>query len=107
MSSARYARLLFSSFVFTLADISPSPKLYHWQKKEQNAASAERKVVKEKATAPPSGGGGYMGQIADARARLAQAIAEEDQVHVKLDMSRCELGELEIWSRRWNGRHAG
>ncbi len=45
-----------------------------------------------------SGGGGYMGQIADARARLAQAAAEEEQIRVKLDMSRRELGELE---KRW------
>jgi len=36
-----------------------------------------------------------MGQIADARARLAQAAAKEEQAHVKLDMSRRELGELE------------
>ena len=39
-----------------------------------------------------------MGQIADARARLAQAAAEEEQVRVKLEMSRRELGELE---KRW------
>ena len=34
----------------------------------------------------------------DARARLAQAAAEEEQARVKLDMSRHELGELE---KRW------
>ena len=47
-----------------------------------------------------------MGQIADARARLAQASAEEEQVRVKLDMSRRELGELE---KRWKAveREAG
>ena len=47
-----------------------------------------------------------MGQIADARARLAQAAAEEEQVRVKLDMSRRELGELE---KRWKAveREAG
>jgi len=39
-----------------------------------------------------------MGQIADARALLAQAAAEEEQARVKLDMSRRELGELE---KRW------
>ncbi|KAI0289102.1 condensin complex subunit SMC2 [Russula brevipes] len=52
------------------------------------------------------GGGGYMGQIADARARLAQAAAEEEQGRVKLDMSRRELGELE---KRWKAveREAG
>jgi structural maintenance of chromosome 2 len=49
-------------------------------------------------SAQSAGGGGYMGQIADARARLAQAAAEEEQVRVKLDMSRRELRELET---RW------
>jgi len=38
-----------------------------------------------------------MGQIA-ARARLAQAAAEEEQARVKLDMSRRELSEFE---KRW------
>ena len=39
-----------------------------------------------------------MGQIADTRSRLAQAAAEEEQIRVKLDMSRRELGELEkLW----------
>ncbi|KAI0247376.1 condensin complex subunit SMC2 [Lactifluus subvellereus] len=52
------------------------------------------------------GGGGYMGQIADARARLAQAAAEEEQTRVRLDMSGRELRELE---RRWKAveREAG
>ena len=47
-----------------------------------------------------------MGQIADARARLAQAAAEEEQTRMKLDMSRRELGELE---KRWKAveREAG
>ena len=47
-----------------------------------------------------------MGQIADARARLAQTSVEEEQVRVKLDMSRRELGELE---KRWKAveREAG
>lgn len=47
-----------------------------------------------------------MGQIADARARLAQAAAEEEQIRVKLEMSRRELGELE---KRWKAveREAG
>ena len=47
-----------------------------------------------------------MGQIAGARARLPQASAEEEQVRVKLDMSRRELGELE---KRWKAveREAG
>jgi structural maintenance of chromosome 2 len=57
-------------------------------------------------SAQSSGGGGYMGQIADARARLAQAAAEEEQARVKLDMSKRELGELE---KRWKAveREAG
>jgi structural maintenance of chromosome 2 len=80
------------------------------EEKEQNTATAKHNAVKAKhtatqaaalvtapkATAPSSGGGGYMGQIADARARLAQATAEEEWVHVKLDMSKCELGGLEM-----------
>jgi structural maintenance of chromosome 2 len=49
-------------------------------------------------TSAQASGGGYMGQIADARARLAQAAAEEEQIRVKLDMGRRELGELE---KRW------
>ena len=51
-------------------------------------------------------GGGFMGQLADARARLAHASAEEEQVRVKLDMSRREPGELE---KRWKAveREAG
>lgn len=94
------------------------------------AVTAEYNVVKEKHTATQNslassedllqtlltglagssaqstGGGGYMGQIADARARLAQAAAEEEQIRVKLDMSRRELGELE---KRWKAveREAG
>jgi structural maintenance of chromosome 2 len=52
------------------------------------------------------GGGGYMGQIADARARLAQAAAEEEQLRVRVDMSRHELADLE---KRWKAveREAG
>jgi structural maintenance of chromosome 2 len=38
--------------------------------------------------------GGYMGQIMDAHARLAQVAAEEEQVRVWLEMSRRKLGEL-------------
>ncbi|KDR72865.1 hypothetical protein GALMADRAFT_252175 [Galerina marginata CBS 339.88] len=40
-------------------------------------------------------GGGYMGQLADARARIAQAAAEEEQSKVKLGMSEKELVDLE------------
>jgi structural maintenance of chromosome 2 len=94
------------------------------EKKDQvGAVTAEYNAVKEKHTATQTalasaedllqtlltglagtstqsvgGGGGYMGQIADARARLAQAAAEEEQARVKLDMSKRELGDLE---KRW------
>jgi len=40
-------------------------------------------------------GGGYMGALADARARIAQGAAEEQQSKVKLGMSEKELAELE------------
>ncbi|OAX39410.1 condensin complex subunit SMC2 [Rhizopogon vinicolor AM-OR11-026] len=40
-------------------------------------------------------GGGYMGQLADARARMAQGSAEEEQNRVKLNMSEKELKALE------------
>ena len=42
-----------------------------------------------------SAGGGYMGQIADARARTAQAQAEEEQCKVRLGMAQRELKALE------------
>jgi hypothetical protein len=49
-------------------------------------------------SAPSSGGDGYMGQIADAWARvesrLAQVVADEEQTRMKVDMSRCEFGDL-------------
>jgi structural maintenance of chromosome 2 len=40
-------------------------------------------------------GGGYMGQLADAKARMAQGSAEEEQNRVKLNMSEKELKALE------------
>lgn len=43
-------------------------------------------------------GGGYMGQLADAKARLSQAATEEEQNRVKLGMRQKELKELEA---RW------
>ena len=43
-------------------------------------------------------GGGYMGQLADAKARLAQACTEEEQTKQKLAMSQKELKTLEA---RW------
>ena len=44
-------------------------------------------------------GGGYMGALADARARIAQGAAEEQQSKVKLGMSEKELAELEQRNR--------
>ncbi|KAI0067407.1 condensin complex subunit SMC2 [Artomyces pyxidatus] len=51
-------------------------------------------------------GGGYMGQLADAKARLAHAVAEEEQSRVRLGMSETELKALEA---RWKAveREAG
>lgn len=43
-------------------------------------------------------GGGYMGQLADAKARLAQANTEEEQSRQKLAMNQKELKALEA---RW------
>ncbi|TFK71416.1 condensin complex subunit SMC2 [Pluteus cervinus] len=43
-------------------------------------------------------GGGYMGQLAEARQRAAQAAAEEEQARVKLNMTRTELAEVE---KKW------
>ena len=40
-------------------------------------------------------GGGYMGQLADAKARLAQGAAEEEQSKVRLAMNEKELVNLE------------
>ena len=45
-----------------------------------------------------SGGGGYMGQLADAQGRLAQATTEEEQTRMRLGMSVKELKTLEA---RW------
>ncbi|TFY64728.1 hypothetical protein EVG20_g5851 [Dentipellis fragilis] len=51
-------------------------------------------------------GGGYMGQLAEARAQAARAVAEEEQTKAKLDMSRAELAKLQA---RWKAveREAG
>ncbi|KAI0698009.1 condensin complex subunit SMC2 [Cytidiella melzeri] len=43
-------------------------------------------------------GGGYMGQLADARARVAQAAAEEEQSRVKLASAQKDLKALQA---RW------
>lgn len=46
------------------------------------------------------GGGGYLGQLADAKARLAQGTAEEEQTRRKLSLKEKELAELEIkWKK--------
>ncbi|KAF8512670.1 condensin complex subunit SMC2 [Hysterangium stoloniferum] len=45
-------------------------------------------------------GGGYLGQIADAKARLAQATAEEEQTRRKLALREKELTDLEVkWKK--------
>ncbi|KAF8581956.1 condensin complex subunit SMC2 [Ramaria rubella] len=44
------------------------------------------------------GGGGYLGQLADAKVRLAQSTAEEEQTRRKLSLREKELADLEI---RW------
>ena len=51
-------------------------------------------------------GGGYMGQLADARARLAQATAEEQQSRTKLASAEKDLKTLQA---RWKDveREAG
>jgi structural maintenance of chromosome 2 len=43
-------------------------------------------------------GGGYMGQLADARARLAREAAEEEQLRRKLNMTEKELAEV---TKKW------
>lgn len=43
-------------------------------------------------------GGGYLGQLADAKARIAQGAAEEEQGRVKLSMAEKDLKGLEA---RW------
>lgn len=40
-------------------------------------------------------GGGYMGQLAEAKAKISQGAAEEEQAKVKLTMQQKELGSLE------------
>lgn len=47
-----------------------------------------------------AGGGGYLGQLADAKARLAQGTAEEEQTRRKLSLREKELAELEVkWKK--------
>ncbi|PFH49539.1 hypothetical protein AMATHDRAFT_147478 [Amanita thiersii Skay4041] len=48
-----------------------------------------------KASSNTVGGGGYMGQLADARSRAAQAAAEEEQSKIRLGMKEKELKALE------------
>ncbi|PPQ65045.1 hypothetical protein CVT26_015741 [Gymnopilus dilepis] len=54
-----------------------------------------------------SKGGGYMGALADARKRLAQSAAEEEQSKVKLGMSEKELVELEGRMRKFETERKG
>ncbi|KAK7466259.1 Structural maintenance of chromosomes protein 2 [Stygiomarasmius scandens] len=51
--------------------------------------------LSSKNNAAGAGGGGYMGQIADAKARQAQASSEEEQCRVERGMGEKELKELE------------
>ncbi|KAJ3835823.1 condensin complex subunit SMC2 [Lentinula raphanica] len=51
--------------------------------------------LSSKSATHAANGGGYMGQIADARARIAQGAAEEKQARMNLDMSTRELADLE------------
>ena len=47
-----------------------------------------------------TGGGGYLGQLADAKARLAQGIAEEEQTRRKLTLRGKELEDHEAkWKK--------
>lgn len=53
-------------------------------------------------------GGGYMGQLAEAKARLAQGAAEEEQNRLKLSMSEKELKVLETkWKDVEKDAHQG
>ncbi|KAF9220656.1 condensin complex subunit SMC2 [Gyrodon lividus] len=53
-------------------------------------------------------GGGYMGQLAEAKARLAQGAAEEEQNRIKLSMSEKELKALEAkWKDVEKDAHQG
>ncbi|KAF8837161.1 condensin complex subunit SMC2 [Paxillus ammoniavirescens] len=53
-------------------------------------------------------GGGYMGQLADAKARLAQGAAEEEQNRMKLSMNEKELKALETkWKDVEKDAHHG
>jgi len=53
-------------------------------------------------------GGGYMGQIAEAKARLAQAAAKEEQDRLKLSMNEKELKALEAkWKDVEKDAHQG
>ncbi|KAJ3728149.1 condensin complex subunit SMC2 [Lentinula guzmanii] len=51
--------------------------------------------LSSKSATHAASGGGYMGQIADARARIAQGAAEEKQARMNLEMSNKELTNLE------------
>ncbi|EPQ53318.1 condensin complex subunit SMC2 [Gloeophyllum trabeum ATCC 11539] len=67
----------------------------------QNSLTTSEELLQSLLTglgANHAGGGGYMGQLADAKARLAQATAEEEQCKTKLGLSEKELKALQA---RW------
>jgi structural maintenance of chromosome 2 len=68
-------------------------------KKAEDALTSNEELLQSLLTglgaSSGAGGGGYLGQLADARARLAQAQAEEEQGNVKLAMVKKELKALE------------
>ncbi|KAJ4470193.1 condensin complex subunit SMC2 [Lentinula aciculospora] len=51
--------------------------------------------LSSKSATHTANGGGYMGQIADARARISQGAAEEEQARMNLELSQKELEVLE------------
>ncbi|GAW04476.1 condensin complex subunit SMC2 [Lentinula edodes] len=84
---------------------------YNAIKSEHNASQAKLTSDEEllqtlltglssKSATHPGSGGGYMGQIADARARIAQGAAEEEQARMNLEMSNNELQSLETQFKR-------
>jgi structural maintenance of chromosome 2 len=68
--------------------------------KAQDSLNQNEELLQSLLTGLGAGGtgGGYLGQLADAQQRLAQAKAEEEQNNVKLGMAKKELKTLEA---RW------
>ncbi|KAG5635609.1 hypothetical protein H0H81_010647, partial [Sphagnurus paluster] len=80
---------------------------YGTVKEQHNIAEAKLSTAEEllqtlltglSSSTTNNSGGGYMGQLAEAKSRLAQGQAEEEQSKVKLAMSEKELKTLEA---RW------